>query len=159
MSDTQFQSMDDSRDNHETSAQVNPLPGTSPLVRPEILALFSLVSGPLVSGPMAGSILSGSGKTKQGRIFSLLGGLTGIVLYAFLLLYPMNWFWSSLILSAFHLSWASFTFIVMRRHHTLCPDTYHFKYEPHRKQDKSYLAAGLVGGPLIASMFGTVAPV
>lgn len=123
-------------------------------LHPGWLVLITIIAGLTVSGPVAGASLFKCGYRKLGWIAGMLLCLLGLFFHIFAILWSVEWYWATLMLTGAHILCGSALFFIL-----WIPYRNFRKIFPTPKKERgSYqkVIAGMIGGAFINGLLGIV---
>ena len=123
-------------------------------LHPGWLVLITIIAGLTVSGPVAGASLFKCGYRKLGWIAGMLLCLLGLFFHIFAILWSVEWYWATLMLTGAHILCGSALFFML-----WIPYRNFRKIFPTPKKERgSYqkVIAGMIGGAFINGLLGIV---
>lgn len=123
-------------------------------LNPGWLVLITIIAGLTASGPVAGATLFRCGYRKSGWISGILLCLSGLFLHIFAILWSVEWYWATLMLTGAHIVCGSAIFFMLRGPYRKFLE----KYPLPKKERGTYhkIIAGILGGTLISVLLGIV---
>jgi hypothetical protein len=133
-------------------------PGSTPLndqpLNPLWLILITLVAGLPASAPIAGAIFVGCEYRMRGWICGMLLTIFGIVILILAALWGVEWYWTALSLTAFHLLCGSCLFLVLRKPYRVFKETHPAR--PKKRGGYRQIIAAIFAGAMISFLIGMV---
>ncbi len=113
---------------------------------------MALVGGLATAGPAAGAALVRLGYRKRGWLLGSTLGMLGLLLFAFGIVWSVEWFWAALLLAGVHLASGVALFFVLRKPYL----AHAAENPPQPREGGSYreIIAGIVGGTAVGGLMG-----
>jgi hypothetical protein len=122
-------------------------------MHPGWLVLITVVAGLAASGPLAGAMLFKCGFRKLGWVSGILLGLLGLVVFILMILWSVESYWVTLLLSGIHLVCGTALYFILSRPYRQFRKKYPFSARHWGRYRE--VMVGMVGGAFIGALLGT----
>ncbi len=126
----------------------------TPLCSPAFIALLTLMAGPHIALFPAWKILSRLSAGIRAKLILTVTAIAYPALYIFLVLWPTDWYWSSLTLIAAHFLAAGANYFYFRRLHQSKKEQYQTTFVESQKSGKRFVLTGIAGGVFLIPVLG-----
>ncbi len=126
----------------------------TPLCSPAFIALLTLMAGPHIALFPGWKILSRLGAGIRAKLLLTVSAIAYPALYVFLVLWPTDWYWSSLALIAAHFLAAGANYLYFRRLYQTNKEKYLTDFAESCTSEKRFVVTGIAGGIFLIPVLG-----
>lgn len=126
----------------------------TPLCSPAFIALLTLMAGPHIALFPGWKILSKLRAGIRAKLVLTVAAVAYPALYVYLVLWPTDWYWSSLALIAAHFLAAGANYLYFRRLYLSRKEEYHTGFAESRTSTNRFVVTGIAGGMFLIPVLG-----